>query len=56
MNPSLRKIVVAAASLSVAAVLPISMATPASATTTDDPVQTVIDSYCHYDFNVLCQP
>jgi hypothetical protein len=56
VKPSLRKIVVAATSLSVAVVLPISMATPASAATTEnDPVQTVKDLYCGFDANPICQ-
>lgn len=59
MNLSLRKIVVAATSLSVAVVLPISMATSASAATTEkDPVQTVKDLVlgCGFDANPFCQP
>ena len=56
MNRSLRKIVVAATSLTAAVVLPVSMATPASADSTGpDPVKTVQDLYCGFDANPFCQ-
>ena len=56
MNRSLRKIVVAAVSLSVAVVLPMSMTTPASAAIPPpDPVKTVKDLYCGFDANPVCQ-
>lgn len=56
MNRSLRTVAVAATSLFVAVVIPMSMATPASAATTNpDPVQTVQDIYCGFDANQFCQ-